>query len=92
MQVYGPAHLHGVHPVNAPHAARPSRTARPDVSTPIQDDLQLSDAARALDKVRHVPEIRQERVARIRAEIAAGTYETEQKLEIAIGRLLDEIG
>ncbi|HIQ20562.1 MAG TPA: flagellar biosynthesis anti-sigma factor FlgM, partial [Planctomycetes bacterium] len=39
-----------------------------------------------------VPEIRQERVARIRAEIAAGTYETEEKLEIAIGRLLDEIG
>jgi negative regulator of flagellin synthesis FlgM len=45
-----------------------------------------------LDKVQELPDIRSDLVARIRAEIAAGTYETEEKLEIALERLLDEIG
>ena len=43
-------------------------------------------------QARALPEVRQARVDRIRAEIAAGTYETDEKLEIALGRLLDEIG
>ena len=36
--------------------------------------------------------VRQELVNRIRAQIAAGTYETPQKLDAAVDRLLDEIG
>lgn len=36
-------------------------------------------------------EVRMDLVNRIRAEIAAGTYETEEKLDIALSRLLDEI-
>ena len=39
-----------------------------------------------------MPEIRQQRVEAIRAKIAEGTYETEEKLDIAVERLLDEIG
>ena len=34
------------------------------------------------------PETRQERLARIRAEIDSGLYETPEKLEIAISRML----
>lgn len=34
------------------------------------------------------PESRAERLARIRREIAAGTYETQEKLEAAIDRLI----
>ncbi|HOA53174.1 MAG TPA: flagellar biosynthesis anti-sigma factor FlgM [Thermogutta sp.] len=45
-----------------------------------------------LDKVHDLPDIRADLVARIRAEIAAGTYETEEKLQVALERLLDEIG
>jgi negative regulator of flagellin synthesis FlgM len=69
-------------------------TNRPSVSeaSPIQDELQLSDAGPLVDKVRDLPEIRQDRVDQIRAQIADGTYESEEKLEIAVGRLLDEIG
>jgi len=70
----------------APQAAAPSSAA------PIQDELQLSSEAQLIEKVRQLPDIRQELVARIRAEIAAGTYETDEKLDIAVGRLLDEIG
>jgi hypothetical protein len=31
-------------------------------------------------------------VAEIRAQLASGIYETDAKLDVAIGRLLDEIG
>jgi anti-sigma28 factor (negative regulator of flagellin synthesis) len=36
-------------------------------------------------------DIRPELVKRVRAEIAAGTYETDEKLELALGRLLDRL-
>ncbi len=92
MQIYGPAHLHGAQPISSPHSSR--ITNRPSVSeaSSIRDELQLSDAGQLIDKVRDLPEIRQDRVDQIRAQIASGTYETEEKLDIAVGRLLDEIG
>ena len=92
MHIYGPTHLHGAQQVGPPHTSRASKPAEPDYSGPIQDELEISDAARLVNKVGEVPEIRQERVNQIRAQIAAGTYETDEKLEIAVGRLLDEIG
>jgi negative regulator of flagellin synthesis FlgM len=44
-----------------------------------------------VSRARELPEVRAERVAEIRAQIQAGTYETADKLEVALGRLLDEI-
>ncbi len=92
MQIYGPAHLHGAQPINPPHAARANRPAEIPGSGPIQDELQLSEAGQLIDKARDLPEVRWDRVNQIRAQIAEGTYETDEKMQIALGRLLDEIG
>jgi negative regulator of flagellin synthesis FlgM len=54
--------------------------------------LDISQQADTISRVQDLPDIRADRVAHIRAEIAAGVYETDSKLEIAVGRLLDEIG
>lgn len=91
MQIHGPSHIHGAQPLHGPHgrAARPEAV---DTGSPIQDELQLSDAAQLLDKVHDLPDVRWDRIAKIKAEIANGTYETEEKLQIAVERLLDEIG
>jgi Fur family ferric uptake transcriptional regulator len=43
-----------------------------------------------VSRARELPEVRAERVAEIRAQIQAGTYETADKLEVALGRLLVE--
>ena len=92
MHIYGPAHLHGPQSIGSPHASRPSRpVSRPDTS-PINDELEISDVARLTEQAREVPEIRQDKVDSIRAEIAKGTYDTDAKLDVAIERLLDEIG
>ena len=39
-----------------------------------------------------MPEMREDRVEAVRQQIAAGTYETGDKLNAAVERLLDEIG
>jgi len=44
------------------------------------------------EQTHEIPDIRQDRVDSIRAQIAKGTYETDAKLDVAIERLLDEIG
>ena len=92
MQVNGPSYLHGAQAVNAPHSARTSQPAAAANAAPIQDELSLSDSAQMIDRVHQAPDIRQDRVASIRAQIANGTYETGNKLDVAVNRLLDEIG
>jgi negative regulator of flagellin synthesis FlgM len=52
----------------------------------------ISPAAEAAIQAAEAGGVRQDLVNRIRSEIAAGTYETPDKLEAALDRLLDEIG
>ena len=92
MHIHGPSHLHGPQPVGPPHSSRVAKPEGTTSSGPIQDELQISDAARLVEQAKQAPEIRQDRVDAIRQQIAAGTYETPEKLEIALDRLLDEIG
>ena len=92
MQIYGPAHLHGAQPINAPHTARLTQATSPNATGAIQDELQISDAGKMVDEVRQMPEMRMDRIKELRQQIASGTYETPEKLDIALGRLLDEMG
>ena len=93
MQVYGTNYVHGPQSVSAPHAGRVGAQAleRP-AGASTTDEVQLSTAAQLLDAVRELPEIRADRVAQLRAAIASGEYETPERIEGALARLLDEIG
>lgn len=91
MQVYGTSYLHGAQAISAPHTARTYQSQPAQYSSPT-DELALSPEALMLDRVRDLPEIRADRVQQIRAQIAAGTYETADKLSAAFDNLLDEIG
>lgn len=55
------------------------------------DSLDLSEHARYLDQIRRLPSARLDRVDQVRAEIARGDYETEEKLHETIDRLLDDL-
>jgi negative regulator of flagellin synthesis FlgM len=93
MQISGTNHVHGPHGVNAPHAAR--RPAETQPAQPVQapvDRVEISPAAEAAIQAAESGAVRQDLVDRIRAEIAAGTYESPAKLGMALDRLLDEIG
>jgi negative regulator of flagellin synthesis FlgM len=92
MQIYGTAQVHGPQSIGAPHSARAAQPAAPPESTAIRDEVNISDAARLIEQVHQAPDIRQDRVQSLRAQIASGTYETPQNLGVAVSRLLDEIG
>ena len=92
MHIYGPHSLHGPQAIGAPHAARTAKPASPAEGTAIKDEVNISDAARFIEQVGEVPEMRQDRINSIRREIANGTYETQAKFDVAVERLLDEIG
>ena len=44
-----------------------------------------------LDGISRLPDIRHEKVEEIRQQIASGTYETPEKIQVALDRLLDEL-
>lgn len=56
-----------------------------------QDEVQLSDRARLLSKLKDLPEVRQEVVDRVKAEIEDGTYETPEKIDQAVDALLEDL-
>jgi len=92
MQIHGPAHLHGPQPINSPHKPHAPQPASPSQPVTEPDQLDISQEADMVSRLRELPGIRHDLVARIRSEIEAGTYETDEKLDIALGRMLDEMG
>ena len=58
----------------------------------IADEVDISEAARLVEQLHELPEMREDRIEAVRRQIAAGTYETSDKLNVAVERLLDEIG
>lgn len=92
MQVHGPAHLHGPQALTAPHTPRPSEPSAASSAGQIQDELSISDAGRLMEQAQQMPDIRWDRVNQLRAQIAEGTYETDDKMQVALGRMLNEIG
>ncbi len=92
MEIYGAGGLGGPQPIyprlasvgveagSATHAAAP------------RDRVEISALGQMLDGIGSLPDIRHERVAEIRGQIAAGTYETPEKLEKAFENLMGELG
>lgn len=91
MQVYGPSHIHQPQSIRGPQAVRGSAAQGADGAAAASDQLDISAAADAAAAAAE-GDVRSDLVARVRQEIAAGSYETPERLDGAIERLLDEIG
>jgi len=90
--------INGINGVQPPSASKPIEPAgavppkaAPVESAGISDVVEISQAARLAELVHQLPEIRAELVQRVKAELAAGTYETPERLEIALNNLMDEL-
>ena len=57
---------------------------------PATDKLELSGASHLLKSLQK-NDIRTDKVAEIKAQIEAGTYDDEKKLDVAVDRLLDDL-
>ena len=91
MYIAGTSQVHSAQAIRAPHRPPAAAAAGGSATTGV-DELDISSEAAFVSQARDLPEIREERVAQIRAEIQSGKYETSEKLDIALERLLDEIG
>jgi len=93
MQINGLTQLHGTQSINAPHFNRPSAPAAPAGVSSVNttDELQLSPAAQMASKLSEIPDIRWDRVNAIKTAIANGSYMSDDKMNVAVERLLDEI-
>ena len=100
MEIHGPAHLQTTASVDGTQSLQPTdATTETQQSNAIAsnpaagaDEVSISHEAGMLSRIDDIPDIRQDRVDQIRAEIANGVYETEERIDIAVSRLLDEIG
>lgn len=91
MHVYGPSQLHGPQPIGAPHGIKPTQQIGRADAPQIADEVNISEAARLVEQIQQMPELRGDRVEAVRRQIAEGTYETRERLNVAVERLLDEI-
>lgn len=91
MEVNGPGSIRNIPSIRP--AAPPAQPARPDQARTInpKDELEISPAARMLQQASGETDVRAARVAQIKAAIEADEYETTEKLDAALDRLLDEI-
>lgn len=83
---------------NAAYKVQPTAAAKPAEATAAvagpargADTVELSGVQTFLATLK-ANDIRADKVAEVRAQIAAGTYETDDKLTIAADRLLDDLG
>ncbi len=79
-----------VHMVVNQTTQRPA-AAEPAGHSPLVDKLELSGVSHLLNSLKANSDVRTEKVAAIKAQIEAGTYEDDAKLNVAIDRLLDDI-
>jgi negative regulator of flagellin synthesis FlgM len=89
------SNVQGVHPALAPkpveHVSPVASGIAPASPTGVSDVVEISTAAMLAAKIHEIPEIRADLVARVKAEIAAGTYETPERLEAAIDGLMADL-
>jgi anti-sigma28 factor (negative regulator of flagellin synthesis) len=77
-------------PLRAIH--RPSLTPHASAPTGERDRVELSSAERTSEQPADGSALRVERIEFLRSEIAAGTYETPERIAGTVSRLLDVIG
>jgi len=75
-----------VDPVGATPAAQHAAEA-----TRISDAVEISSVARLAAKIHELPAVRADLVARVKGEIKTGTYETPERIELAVDRLMEEL-
>ncbi len=91
MHIHGTTHIHGPQGPNAPHFTQRGQASQGAQQSGGTDRVDISPAAEEASRVAETRPIRQALVDSIRAQIAAGTYDTPAKLETALERMLDEI-
>ncbi len=69
----------------------PAPTGRP-VPPPLAEGPDMGDTVRLFEKISRMPDIRFEKVQRMRELIARGEFETPERIDGTVRRLMEELG
>ena len=87
--------IDGIQPISPAKAVQPTQApvAPQDNTAPgwISDVVDISPASILAARIHDVPEVRADLVQRVRQEIEAGTYETEERIDVTVDRLMEEL-
>lgn len=102
MKIFSTNQTHAAQGLKGPHSPKPNTatgpTQKPDqleISSEAQEASKLAEAleARALEGIKPADgSIRTDLVDRLRSEISSGAYESPDKIDAAIDRLIDQLG
>ena len=92
MQIQGTNRIHSPQGINAPHFSTKTAGTQSTGAAGKADRVEISPAANAAIEAAEGGRVRTDLVNLIRSQIAAGTYDTPEKMNIAMERLLDQMG
>jgi negative regulator of flagellin synthesis FlgM len=90
MNIQGVNLVHAPQGVGGPHRATAAAAPASSSLTEV-DQLDISPTADLASRALDSSNFRADRVAQIRAEIEAGSYDSDEKMNVALDRLLNEI-
>jgi negative regulator of flagellin synthesis FlgM len=91
MEIFGAGGTQGPQPIY-PRLAAFSLDAGQTVHAGVpRDHVEISPLGQMLDGISQLPDIRHEKIDEIRGQIATNSYESPEKLELALDRMLDEL-
>ncbi len=62
-----------------------------DAGTAVTDTVEFSDSARYLAEIKKLPDVRESKVQQMRDLIASGQFETPERIDGTVDRLLQEL-
>lgn len=95
MQIFGPFRVSTTAPTSGAQRLQPAKstepTAAPKTAAPV-DKLDISNHVNRLQSTAPASgsDIRVDRVADLRRQIASGNYDTPEKMDVALSRFLDD--
>jgi negative regulator of flagellin synthesis FlgM len=91
MEIFGAGGAQGPQPIY-PRLAAIGLDAGQSVHSAVpRDHVEISPLGQMLDGIAGLADIRHEKVDEIRRQIATNSYESAEKLEVALDRMLDEL-
>ncbi len=91
MEVRGLSSARPMAPISRPETTPGASEAAPAGPTSPSDEVEISAMGKLLDDASRSSGIREQRLAQIKAAIEAGTYDTPEKLEFALNRMVEQL-
>lgn len=90
MEVHGPGGVSGPGRIDL-HRIAAQRPTEIQGAGQVGDHAEISEVARLLNKMSEVPDVRMDRVAELKELIGSNRYETPERIQKAVDRILEEL-